>query len=64
TLGADTHNGSGSLMSPTSDPYYLVSVTSCECAMVPEPGSAFLILSAGLGTLIITRRRRGLFSAS
>ena len=64
TLGADTHNGSGSLMAVHSDPYFLVSVNGGDCAMVPEPGSAFLILSAGLGALIITRRRsRDVFSA-
>ena len=64
TLGADTHNGSGSLMAVNSDPYFLVSVNGGDCAMVPEPGSAFLILSAGLGALIITRRRnRNLFSS-
>jgi hypothetical protein len=63
-LGADTHNGSGSLMTATSDPYFLVSVNSCDCTMIPEPGSAFLILSAGLSALIITRRRsRGLWSS-
>ncbi len=61
-LGADTHNGSGALMAAKSDPYFLVAVDGCDCAMVPEPGSAFLILSAGLGTLIITRRRN-LFSS-
>ena len=64
TLAADTHNGSGSLMAVKSDPYFLVSVNGGDCAMVPEPGSAFLILSAGLGALIITRRRnRDLFSS-
>lgn len=64
TLAADIHNGGGSAMAVKSDPYFLVSVTSCECAPVPEPGSAFLILSAGLGALIITRRRsRDLLSA-
>ena len=64
TLAADTHNGSGSLMAVKSDPYFLVSVSACECAPIPEPGSAFLILSAGLGCLIITRRRtRDLFSS-
>lgn len=64
TLAADTHNGGGSLMAVNSDPYFLVAVNGCECASVPEPGSAFLILSAGLGTLIITRRRsRDLFSS-
>jgi hypothetical protein len=64
TLAADTHNGGGSLMAVNSTPYFLVSVSGCECASVPEPGSAFLILSAGLGCLIITRRRsRDLFSA-
>ena len=64
TLGADTHNGSGSLMAVHSDPYFLVSVNGGDCAMVPEPGSAFLILSAGIGALIITRRRnRDLFSS-
>jgi hypothetical protein len=57
TLAADIHNGGGSLMAVSSVPYYLVSVSGCECASVPEPGSAFLILSAGLGALIITRRR-------
>lgn len=65
TLGADTHNGVGTPMAVPSDPYYFVSVNGGDCAMIPEPGSAFLILSAGLGTLIITRRRssRDLFSA-
>jgi hypothetical protein len=64
TLGADTHNGSGASMTIPSDPYFLASVNGGDCAMVPEPGSAFLILSAGLGGLVITRRRnRSLFSA-
>jgi hypothetical protein len=64
TLAADAYNGSGGLEKVASDPYFLVSVNGSDCAMVPEPGSAFLILSAGLGTLIITRRRsRNLFSA-
>lgn len=64
TLAADTHNGAGSPMAVNSDPYFLVAVNGCECASIPEPGSAFLILSAGLGTLIITRRRtRDLFSS-
>lgn len=57
TLGADLRNGGGNLMDVSGNAYYLVSVTGCECASVPEPGSAFLILSAGLGALIITRRR-------
>jgi hypothetical protein len=62
TLAADAHNGMGGVEKVASDPYFLVSVS--DCVMVPEPGSAFLILSAGLGTLIITRRRsRNLFSA-
>ncbi len=58
TLGADTHNGisNSDPMNGKSDPYFLISVGG-DCAMVPEPGSAFLILSAGLGALIITRRR-------
>lgn len=65
TLGADTHNGGGSLMAVPSNPYYFVSASGGDCAMIPEPGSAFLILTAGLGALIITRRRncRDLFSA-
>lgn len=64
TLAADLYNGGGSQMVVNSVPYFLVSVSGCECASVPEPGSAFLILSAGLGCLIITRRRtRGLFAA-
>ncbi|OYW74581.1 MAG: hypothetical protein B7Z37_17130 [Verrucomicrobia bacterium 12-59-8] len=64
TLAADTHNGSGSLMAVESEPYFFVAVNGGDCAMVPEPGSAFLILSAGIGTLIVTRRRsRDLFSA-
>ena len=64
TLAADTHNGNGDMMTVNSSPYFLVSVSSCDCAMIPEPGSAFLILSAGLGCLIITRRRsRDLFSS-
>ncbi len=64
TLAADTHNGGGSLMVVNSDPYFLVGVNGCDCAAVPEPGSAFLILSAGLGALIIIRRRnRDLFSS-
>lgn len=57
TLGADLQNGGGSQMVVNSVPYFLVSVSGCECAPIPEPGSAFLILSAGLGCLIITRRR-------
>ena len=61
TLGADTHNGVGSMMNVNNDSYFLNSV---NCAPVPEPGSAFLILSAGIGALIITRRRnRNLFCA-
>lgn len=65
TLGADTHNANGCPMVVPSNPYYFVAVNGGDCAMVPEPGSAFLILTAGLGTLIITRRRscRDLFSA-
>lgn len=65
TLGADTHNANGCPMVVPSNPYYFVSVSGGDCAMIPEPGSAFLILTAGLGTLIITRRRssRDLFSA-
>lgn len=61
TLAADAYNGNGAAERVASDPYFLISVCG---AVVPEPGSAFLILSAGLGALIITRRRsRNLFSA-
>ncbi|WP_395736104.1 PEP-CTERM sorting domain-containing protein [Prosthecobacter sp.] len=64
TLGADIHNGSGATMTVPSDPYFLVAANGGNCAMIPEPGSAFLILSAGLGCMIITRRRnRSLISA-
>ncbi|WP_395747746.1 PEP-CTERM sorting domain-containing protein [Prosthecobacter sp.] len=64
TLGADIHNGGGATMTVPSDPYFLVSANGGNCAMIPEPGSAFLILSAGLGCMIITRRRnRSLISA-
>lgn len=56
-LGADTQNGLGAPTTASNDPYYLISVNSCDCAPIPEPGSAFLILSAAIGTMIIRRRR-------
>jgi hypothetical protein len=60
TLAADIENGTGCLQK-ASDPYFLISVNSA--CPVPEPGSAFLVFTAALGALVITRRRN-LFSAS
>lgn len=56
-LAADTRNGAGLNMTSRSDPYYLIAVNSCACAPIPEPGSALLILTCGLGVMIIRRRR-------
>ncbi|MCB1278539.1 PEP-CTERM sorting domain-containing protein [Prosthecobacter sp.] len=61
TLAADVDNGAGCQMDGTSDPYFLISVNNA--CPVPEPGSAFLVFTAALGALIITRRRN-LFPAA
>lgn len=57
-LGAGLDNGKGAATGPSSDPYYLISVHGCTPTPIPEPGSAFLILSAAIGTIIIRRHRR------
>lgn len=54
-IGADIQNGQGSAIGASSSPYYLISANGC--APVPEPGSAFLILTSALGLIIIRRRR-------
>ncbi|MEZ5386016.1 MAG: PEP-CTERM sorting domain-containing protein [Prosthecobacter sp.] len=56
-LGADLDNGKGAAIGPSSAPYYLISVQGCTPAPIPEPGSAFLILSAALGLMVIRRHR-------
>jgi len=57
-LGAGIDNGKGQAIGPSNDPYYLISVHGCQPVPIPEPGSAFLILSAALGMIIVRRHRR------
>ena len=56
-LTAPDKNGVIQTMKSSADPYFLVMTPGLNGTVVPEPGSAMLILGAAAGALLITRRR-------